>query len=78
MRPRGNRIEEAAEEETARWRRAVPAGRPRRRRVDVPDASAMVGGSPKRRAAVRRNREEAGEKNLVASGLPGLSEPPPG
>jgi len=40
--PRRKRIEEAGEdEETARWSRAVPAGRPSRRR-DVPEASAMA------------------------------------
>ena len=40
--PRGKRIEEAGEdEETARWGRAVPAGRPRSGR-DVPEASAMA------------------------------------
>lgn len=40
--PRGKRIEEAGEdEETARWGRAVPAGRPMRGR-DVAEASAMA------------------------------------
>ena len=40
--PRRKRIEEAGEdEETARWGRAVPAGRLRRGR-DVPEASAMA------------------------------------
>ena len=40
--PRGNRIDEAEEEETAGWGRAVPAGRPRRV-LEVPEASAMAG-----------------------------------
>jgi hypothetical protein len=56
MRTRGNRIEGVEEEETARWGRAVPGGRPRRGRVDVPEARAMVGDLPRKRDRVRRNR----------------------
>jgi hypothetical protein len=60
VRTRGNRIDEAEEEETERWGRAVSAGRPRRGRVDVPEASAMVGGfaEEERRGQTERNREE--------------------
>lgn len=57
--PRGNRIDEAEEEETARWGRAVPAGRPRRV-LDVPEASAMAGGG-----ACQRSRKRDGSGREV-------------
>ena len=58
--PRGNRIDEAEEEETAGWGRAVPAGRPRRV-LEVPEASAMAGvgrGVPEKPEA--RRKQQAG------------------
>lgn len=77
--PRGNRIDEAAEEDTARWGRAVPAGRPRRV-LEVPEASAMAGGGACQR---RRKRDGSGKqvgerKDLVDGGPHGSLEPPPG
>lgn len=65
-RKRGNRIDEAAEEEeTARWVRAVPAGRPRV--LDVPEASAMAGGWGRAREAGSET-EAAGQGGRKRSG----------
>jgi hypothetical protein len=52
----GNQIDESAEDDTARWGRAVPAGR--LRVLDVPEASAMAGGRGRAREA-RRETEAA-------------------
>jgi hypothetical protein len=65
VRTRGNRIDEAEEEETERWGRAVPAGRPRRGRVDVPEASAMVGGIRRGRETGSDGTGEEGKKSGV-------------
>jgi hypothetical protein len=76
-RKRGNWIDEAAEEEeTARWVRAVPAGRPRV--LDVPEASAMAGGWGRAREAGSETEAagQGGGKDLAGCcGPPGFLEP---